>query len=273
MGIDRAIPGLSSNSIPCDTFFFSFLLLAWLSRRAFVRIRLTLCSDRPASRNHLGHSTTPSSTADPPPPAMASPPANFTPFCDGVDLIFARWPALQFVLEQQISGPATNEQAATMVQFTKDFFLKYGTDVEAYELGDNFTGYFDEIFDADLEDGSGEQVGKALVQLYQDVVVLGRLEIVDFLREKVRTQQRTPKQVVGDNNEVDSDEAGDDDNGNDDDEGNGAGADGMDIDQDGSGSGSGSNGGAGGSSGRPEPQGPIVDEDGFELVQKGRRRR
>lgn len=104
-------------------------------------------------------------------------------------------------------------------------------------------------FHTDLEDGSAYAVSKHLISLFNKCIHGDHSEVTQ-LREKFSSRSQQPAGQSG-NNEGDSDTDGDDDGSDGDD-------DAMDVEE---------------ASTSQEPQGPIIDEDGFELVTKGRRRR
>ncbi|KAJ3287553.1 hypothetical protein HK104_008538 [Borealophlyctis nickersoniae] len=188
--------------------------------------------------------------------APAIDPSRWAAFSDAVRLVFSRWTALQLALDHQMAGTATETCAKEMYDHTLSFFREHGTEVYPDELCDNYKGYFDEVFNAELEDGSPEQVGKALVSLYAEIMVQGKMDGYEALKQKAASGRNAAlaSTVVGDDSSDDEDE-----------EGGGEDREAMEID-----------GGAGTApaSAAPSRPPPVIDEDGFELVQpkKGRRR-
>jgi pre-rRNA-processing protein TSR2 len=109
-------------------------------------------------------------------------------------------------------------------------------------------------FHTDLEDGSAYAVSKHLISLFNQCIRGDHSEVAK-LREKFASRSQQPAGQSannGDDSDTDGDTDGDDD---DDDSGD---DDAMDVEE---------------PSAPQEPQGPVIDEDGFELVTKGRRRR
>ncbi|KAJ3047210.1 hypothetical protein HK097_000123 [Rhizophlyctis rosea] len=179
---------------------------------------------------------------------------NWDTFSAAITLTFIRWTALQICLDNQLAGRETAESLTTLHTHTLKFFRDFGTEVQAYELADNFTSYFDEVFDVDIEDGSPRQVGDALVKLYREVMIDGNTAGVEELKVKVEMSgnagARASVRQGGEDDEDDSE---------DEDENDGEVDSPMEVD-------------AGHSAPAPRPE-PVIDEDGFELVQKKGRRR
>ncbi|KAI8822936.1 Pre-rRNA-processing protein TSR2-domain-containing protein [Fimicolochytrium jonesii] len=208
-----------------------------------------------------------------PPPTPLPLPARLTLFTTAVRLVFDRWTALQLALDHQMAGTSTPQRATELLEHTLDFFTQYKSDVEAHEIAENLKAFFNEIFNAELDDGSPEQIGRTLVRCWREVVEEGDATGVEEMRrkaEQARTRnagrqsqsQRHPSNEDSSSSDEESDgdaevvaEAGATGSINRDD----GGAAPMEVDEE-------------PAARRPEP---VVDEDGFELVQntrKGRRR-
>ncbi|KND04900.1 uncharacterized protein SPPG_00594 [Spizellomyces punctatus DAOM BR117] len=175
-------------------------------------------------------------------------------FTDAVQCVFERWTALQLALDHQMAGISTAERPQELLEHTCAFFQQYRTDVMPHEIAENLKDFFDEVFNAELDDGSPEQIGKTLVRLYRDVVVEGKTEEVLEMKAKAQSSGRAAGESV---------KAGDGDDSSDDEVDGSTGSDAMEVDSGPTQSET--------SNRRPDP---VVDEDGFELVQskKGRRR-
>jgi pre-rRNA-processing protein TSR2 len=181
-------------------------------------------------------------------------------FNEGLTLMFQRWTALQLVVDHQMGGIDTIEMAQMLQKHTYDFFLNHGLNVEPHELDENYIGYFEECFNADLEDGSGMQIANAAVGLFKELGQ-GSMESLNKLRELAAKGRPAgaamATRVRGDDDEDDSSDDDSDDFPMDGDDI--AEASRMQADEP-------------AAAPAPKPD-PIVDEDGFELVQKPRRRR
>ncbi|KAJ3328998.1 hypothetical protein HDU76_008855 [Blyttiomyces sp. JEL0837] len=191
-------------------------------------------------------------------------PTHLALFEESLDLIFQRWTALQLAITHDMGGRNTLQKVAV---------LDYGLAVEDSELEENLQGYFDECFHVSLEDGSPTQVAKSLCKVFKELAE-GNLSTLEALRKATagRAQRADGGGAVSGSQRgranADDDEDDDDDSDDDDDEyldeddlvlevaDGEAGSSAMEIVAE--------------PPRRPEP---VVDEDGFELVQKPRRRR
>ncbi|KAJ3219218.1 hypothetical protein HDU67_002214 [Dinochytrium kinnereticum] len=174
-------------------------------------------------------------------------------FQEGMKMVFARWTALQIAIENQMAGTSTSIMASTLEVHTVDFFRQYGVNVEVDELEGNLEGYMEECFNLGLEDGSPGQVARAVTSLFRELAAEGRSDVLDRLRASAKSVRPVTgiKPVAADSDYEDSE---DDDSDMDDED--------VGMEQD-------------AAPAPPPPAKPekIVDEDGFEMVQKGRRRR
>ncbi|KAI8833739.1 hypothetical protein BC829DRAFT_448614 [Chytridium lagenaria] len=84
-------------------------------------------------------------------------------------LIFDRWTALQIVIDHQMAGTQTKPMVEAITTHTYDFFHQHGQNVEVDELEGNYTGYFEECFDLELQDGSASQVARSVVMLFREL--------------------------------------------------------------------------------------------------------
>lgn len=134
-----------------------------------------------------------------------------------------------------------------MHTFIVDFFNNYGVDVEVYELANNFNGYFDEIFHIGLEDGSENEVSRHIYNLYRDIVINHKTEELLRLRNLAHSQRPVSKG----NKVSNGDDSSDSEEGKD-----GSEDEMMEVEPSVS-----------------TKMEPIIDEDGFELVQKKGRSR
>ena len=157
---------------------------------------------------------------------------NFTEF---VNLTLLRWTALQLAIDQQFN----KNQLEILTNLILDFFTSFKT-VEPFELENNFIDYFDYYFNISVQDSSCLQVSNVLCDGYKKLLN-GDLSDLNRLRSlELKVDQVLSKCIL--NNKED-----DDDNENIEDSMNN-----MHIIK--------------------EKQVPIIDNDGFELVQrKGRK--
>ncbi|KAJ3010771.1 UNVERIFIED_CONTAM: hypothetical protein HDU68_001994 [Siphonaria sp. JEL0065] len=165
-----------------------------------------------------------------------------------------------------MGGSTTLQKVSMLGDYIIDFFSENGLRIDPTDLEENLVDYFSESFHVELEDGSAPEISKMLVALFAQ---LGRGDLSGFERVKElagRVVALGPSRRV----KGDEDEDDDDDSDSDDDsalDGNGAfdygsasGSGDMEMDE-------------APAALAPKPE-PIIDEDGFELVQqKGRRRR
>lgn len=208
-------------------------------------------------------------------------------FASGVLAVLDLWPALNIAVSEQWGGPDSAEKKTWMGSVIVDEFEsrasflpnsasssstgarvdpKTATDppLDEDDLGDLLNQIMSDEFDANIEDGSIELVTSDIVRLWRDILsppapgAPTPEERVAALQRKAASVQKSgvSNATKGAGPELGSDDSGDDESGDDDDEG------GMDVDE------------------APqlvprEPKDrvePVVDEDGFELVQKGGRK-
>ncbi|KAJ3411418.1 hypothetical protein HDV05_002200 [Chytridiales sp. JEL 0842] len=189
-------------------------------------------------------------------------------FAESLSHILNLWTALRLIADHQPAGSQTNHLIHTLHSHTFDFFHETGEGVEPWELEDNLVGYFEEVFGVGLEDGSAGLVSKELVRLFKET---GRGELsgleklrvaVERVKERWATTTTTPANLDDDSDDDDSDDDSSmmsDDGSNDSD---------YPVDAE----------DAAMRDAEPEKVEaklePVIDEDGFELVQKvGRRKR
>lgn len=183
-------------------------------------------------------------------------------FEEAATLLFRRWTALNLAIENQWGGASSVEKADTIWAETMEWFYKHK---EHYsdDLGMELEDSLEHDFNMKLEDGSPYEVAKMLVLLHNEL-----LQRNEKTLNKLR--QTAPVPVAASRSErVDRDgtvvagagEASSSDSDSDMDE------DDMDADEAAAGA------GMQPSHGVPQqPKGPVIDEEGFELVQKRRPR-
>ena len=156
-----------------------------------------------------------------------------------------------------MGGPTSAEKANTLQTFTYDFFAAHGLEVDSSELEENLSGYFEEAFNVYLEDDSPALVAKDIVNLYRELSQgsLIRLEKLRSTSSAIAAAAAARRANHNNQNDSSDDDDDDDDNNEGDNELNGE-DDAMEMDI---------------SRSPVAKLEPVIDEDGFELVQKKKR--
>lgn len=199
-------------------------------------------------------------------------------FAQGLLAIMDLWPALRLAVAEELGGPDSAEKRTWMASEVMDYFEEaYNTAkaspgassseeavadiIDQDDLADMLLGMLSDEFTLDLDDGSDEQVAKDIIQLWKEVV-RGETRIAEaFIKAASSNKGKKPAGRIAAEQEVDENGNpidGDDDDEDDDDEDYETDDDAMDVDDEEA----------------PKlveakpKQEPVVDEDGFELVQK-----
>ncbi|KIY92516.1 hypothetical protein MNEG_15446 [Monoraphidium neglectum] len=182
-------------------------------------------------------------------------------FEEGVTAVFTQWTALCLAVENEWGGPLSVDKANQIIQDVLDWFYdkkEHHADDLELELEDALV----QDFNTECEDGSPKQVAATLVELHTQL-----LQGSTTLLEQIRSRQASgaaasKRQVVDfDGAEVEGgSSSGEDDDGD----------EGMDEDNDAPAAVALSAQQQQQTQAREKPQ-PVVDADGFEMVQ-GRRR-
>jgi pre-rRNA-processing protein TSR2 len=191
---------------------------------------------------------------------------NLALFARGTIALFTLWPALRLAVAEQWGGPESAEKRTWMISEVVDYFescLPKSTEpqlsedqladlVDQDELAEMLEGMVSDEFEVDLDDGSADEVAGDVVKLWKKLTK-GDKAMVEELEELVRSTAGKKVQAQGhgdDEQELDEDGnliEGSDDSSDDDD---------VEMAN---------------TEGPPEPkekQEPVVDDDGFTLVQK-----
>ncbi|XP_053908160.1 pre-rRNA-processing protein TSR2 homolog [Cuculus canorus] len=96
---------------------------------------------------------------------MAAPEEEEERFARGVTELLAGWEALQLAVAQGFGGPESPEKAAWLPRAILQFF-RQNADLEEEEVEDFLAEVMDNEFDTAVEDGSLQQVSRALVSLW-----------------------------------------------------------------------------------------------------------
>ncbi|KAI9019765.1 hypothetical protein DFJ74DRAFT_707828 [Hyaloraphidium curvatum] len=181
-------------------------------------------------------------------------------FAEAAALVLRRWTALQIALDNGLGAADAQTEFGELLGEVLGFFARNGADAHADVLADNFDAYFDDAFGVALEDGSAGQVARALGDLHRKIVGSGDASPLAALREsqdRVVGSQRAGSQLVAAQDEgltVEDGSSSDD------------GEDSGDEDMEDAAP-------AAGPSAAPprrEKQERIIDEDGWETVQRKR---
>lgn len=194
---------------------------------------------------------------------MAGPPMQLSPeakagFEEGVGLIFSQWTALCLAVEQQWGGPDSEAKADYLIDDVVQWFYKkkehYVDDLEM-ELVDGLL----EDFQLEAEDGSPRQVATSLIALYQACCHndAGPLQQLRQQYTAGGSGAAGSRPVTGGADAEGSSSSDEDD---------------MDEDMQEAPAAVPMSAAAAAGAAQPRP-GPIVDDDGFELVQTRRGRR
>lgn len=196
-------------------------------------------------------------TSPSPPPSQQPPPPPPDPalilFARGVIARLELWPALRIAVEQGWGGPDSHAKRRWLASVLVDAFGEQQQQPDAEYVALMLAQVLEDEFGASIEDGSVEAVAADVVALWgasEDAV--GEWE---RKADGARAKKVDVREVV--------DEGGDGDDGDDDDEWEDEEDDGDEAPQ--------LSQTAGDPHQRPSKPEPVVDEDGFTLVQKGRR--
>ena len=184
-------------------------------------------------------------------------------FARGPIALFTLWPAVRLAVSEEWGGPDSKEKRTWMISEVVDYFescLPKANEpnmteeqlaelVDQDDLAEMLEGMVSDEFEVDLDDGSADEVAGDVVKLWKKVVK-GDQAMVDELEELVRTTGSKKVQAQG--NGDDDEELDEDGNPLPDSEGS---SDDEDIEM--------------AAPAQPkEKQEPVVDDDGFTLVQK-----
>lgn len=171
----------------------------------------------------------------------------------GVCMAVYKWEELTTAVDNSWGGANSAEKRDWISGIVIDLFDEKAVDVQLIE--ETLLYAMVDEFDTEIDNDSALEIGALVMKIYKDVATK-IYSTVDNLYEKWNSKQQTKSQlqkvvVETDPNNPSSDEESDDD---------------VDVPQL-------VNEVADMELDKPEPKGPVVDDDGFELVQrKGRRR-
>lgn len=177
-------------------------------------------------------------------------------FEEGVSLILKSWTALALAVEHEWGGSGSSQKADQLRADIIEWFYN-GREHWADELEEAIDEVMTTDFNAQIEDGSQTEVADKLVQLHAELKA-GKLDLYHRIKataeQAMQAARRSQRQVVDNDGAVMEGESSDSDS---DSEMAGSGDEGM-MDAEGDGA--------------AAATGPVVDDEGFELVQRRGRR-
>lgn len=187
---------------------------------------------------------------------------NLTLFARGVLAVIELWPALRLAVAEEWGGPDSADKRTWIGSAIIDLFepalLAPPADgvppIDLDDLADMLLGMIEDEFETDLEDGSPESVAKDILNVWKEVLA-GSDGMVRELEALVDQGKGKKVQATGHHTGEELDEEEDYEDSEDEDE------DMEDVDL------------ARKVLDKQPPPEPVVDEDGFTLVQKGKGRR
>ncbi|TPX61064.1 hypothetical protein PhCBS80983_g01394 [Powellomyces hirtus] len=188
--------------------------------------------------------------------------ARWAGFRESIQYVLKGWTGLQIAIDAQMAGHYTAQTSQELFEHMSAFFQQYGLEVMPHEIAQNLEAYFDEVFHANLDDGSPNQIGEKLCRLYKEIMVDGRTETF----EAVKATANRANGVAGASVRAGDDDSSDDDESSDEEivgaeaSSSSFSTEPMQVD-------------AVPAEPRQRRPEPVVDEDGFEIVQKKGRRR
>jgi len=188
------------------------------------------------------------STSPPPPPP---PNPSLILFARGVIARLELWPALRIAVEQGWGGPDSSAKRRWLASVLVDAFDTQQPEPDAEYVTLMLAQVLEDEFGASIEDGSVEAVAVDVVRLWG----AGEDAVREWERKAdgARTKRVEVREVVDEGGDEEDDEEWEDEEDEDEDEAPQL------------------LGAAGDPQQRPSKSEPVVDEDGFTLVQKGRR--
>jgi pre-rRNA-processing protein TSR2 len=169
-------------------------------------------------------------------------------FARGVIALLAVWPVLRLAVQESWGGPQSSQKRTWIASTIVDAFESAPLDDEQVE--DILLDSMAEEFNTEIEDGSSLAVAKRIVSLWQKLAD-GRSEPIFELEASADRLSRCKLEYTREDGNGDDtwvDEEGSDDGDGDDGESVPALLDPKSL---------------------AEPKEPVIDEDGFQLVQKG----
>lgn len=165
----------------------------------------------------------------------------------GVSMVIHMWPTLKTAVDNQWGGSNSEEKRDWMSGVIVGEFEKNSV-IDIIYIHELLTGILEDEFDTMLADGSTIDVAEKIINTYNDCKV-SQFDKIQGLYNKWLTQSKTKTlvNVGGDPMNPDSDEEGTDQDYE------------MDVDDEED------------EQTQPVKQGPIIDDDGFTVVTKGRR--
>ncbi|KAF9976309.1 hypothetical protein BGZ73_008797 [Actinomortierella ambigua] len=183
---------------------------------------------------------------------MAQPHPNQVAFREGVEYLFHSWTALKLAVDGEWGGHESAAKRDWFIDTIVDYFGENGSKIDTFDLEDILLQIMNDEFSIMLEDQSEQHIAKILERLYLECTH-GKYDLVQTLKQDSQKISGAYQSSRRKNADDDDDSSSDDDDDEEEDSGS------MDVEE-------------AGPSRREKPE-PQIDEDGFEMVTKGRRRR
>jgi len=106
----------------------------------------------------------------------------FSLFEESVHIILHRWTALQICIDQDLAGANSIQKLAQLHALITSFFLKEGLSVTTDRLEESLGWFFTDMFNVALEDGSAREVAARMCGLFGRIVVSGDGQVIEEMR-------------------------------------------------------------------------------------------
>lgn len=162
-------------------------------------------------------------------------------FAQAIGLIFKKWTALQLALEH--AEYSSEKLLEDLCLSTLEFFKEFNGQIEADELEHNFNTYYEEFLGCGLDDGSAIQVSRDLLEIFNDLVIDCNLVKFESMKAKLDKTNGKAQSAVN----LESDDGMDEEDIK------------MEVPKE--------------NNEMKVDKGPIIDDDGFELVVRKNKKR
>lgn len=163
----------------------------------------------------------------------------FQEFTVGIDIMLRKWTAFQICIQQDLAGFDSIQKHTQLLHLICNYFLTQDQRVTQQLLDESLVWFFEDMFNVALEDGSASDVARRMCGLYNDVVQRGDVTQLNVLKQTAPVNNTAYSRIDATHSD-DSDDSEDDS----DEE--------MYVVK--------------------EKIEPVIDEDGFQMVQKGQKK-
>lgn len=118
----------------------------------------------------------------PPPPRPSLAPEWVPLLVEGVSLVLSRWTALQMAVQDEWGGRDSRRKADEFGETLLSWFANFKDPLDVYDLEDLIEERMITDFNAELEDGSIQEVAGQLMDIYEECLS-GYCTIIERLRE------------------------------------------------------------------------------------------